>query len=114
MSKSLNPVSERIELLNNYTDHEKIAIECGDGSFVIGIEEMQDYLRSVSSFIFWPFIDLIIFFREMRRSSSSLLKTESRRKSTSSSFTIFRLKATDEITTSHSEEHSSSVCGVKT
>ena len=52
MSKSSKAASEKIELLNNYSHHDKIAIECAEGSVVIGIEEMQNYLRSVSSFMY--------------------------------------------------------------
>ena len=64
MSKSSNAASEKIELLNNYSDHEKIAIACADRSFLIGIEEMQNYLRCVSSFFIFKLTPSYLIFIE--------------------------------------------------
>ena len=64
MSNSSNAASEKIELLNNYSDHEKIAIECADRSFLIGIGEMQNYLRCVSSFFIFKLTPSYLIFIE--------------------------------------------------
>ncbi|CBY36706.1 unnamed protein product [Oikopleura dioica] len=88
MSKSSNAASEKIELLNNYSDHEKIAIECADRSFLIGIEEMQNYLRCRDETLFLKTtedgvkkkIDFIIIYSfsadsELRNHHESLRRT---------------------------------------